>query len=212
MNASGDTDYTATKSFSVNSGDLIVAQYNFESGPELTPPSSDWEVLWLDQPPGGFYQIFWKVAGSSEPTSYGFTGSYGDEEWQVEIGAWRPTVSDITMDAYTQDDDPNDPTCVAPSVLASAVDPLLIVFAFISCFPVGSTPPVSMTERWDTDPYSAGCSPDFWLSTMVCADEGVTAGETGTREITFDNDSLAPWSVVSAIFGEKTVPSTGWIV
>jgi len=92
---------SVTHGFSINAGDLIVAYVNRNSTSSVSADAdgATWTEAVNETPSGetGIQALYWKIAGGSEPSSYGFTFGSSDH-YQVLLKHFRGSA-DPEVDA-----------------------------------------------------------------------------------------------------------------
>ena len=135
-------------------GDLLLATLEVDEDPAPVTPPAGWTLLQDTVGAGGtgnaFHtQVWWKLAGSSEPSSYTWTVS--GSPW-VDVGLldYKNVNQTNPIDVSAARDAGTTKTPVTPSVTASGANELVVAL-FVN-FDSGSwTAGSSMTKRYDFD-------------------------------------------------------------
>jgi signal peptidase I len=181
-NTADGEDVTVTRPLGTQVGDLMVAQVAFHTrdfAGTITAPAG-WTMVRVDDDATRTMQgVFWKFAGSSEPTTYTFTNTTGDtgRSGSGAISVFSGVDTSTPIDADGANVYPSNVTSLtAPSVTTTVGGTrLLTLVGQRSDGPI--TPPTGMAER-----YEATSSND---NVIEMADQGLTSpGATGTRTAT----------------------------
>ncbi|MEU6710014.1 hypothetical protein ABZ897_00930 [Nonomuraea sp. NPDC046802] len=145
------TSISCTKPTGTAEGDLMLAFQSADRGTlaQMTTPSGGWNLLgsqqWADAEPGT--KVFWKIAGASEPTSYGFAQN-STADGVVAIAS--VIVSVVKTPVFASSASVTSTTSVpTPSITPTAADDL--EFRWATSQGVGSalswTPPATYTQQ-----------------------------------------------------------------
>jgi hypothetical protein len=123
-------------------------------------------------------KLFWKIAGGSEPSSYGFTQQSSSDGVGIVVDVSGADISEPQHDTSTSGFGSNVAT---PSLTPVAVGDLDIRFGAALTFEVGSaswSPPSTYTEREDVvgDFVSATCATKTLSSTSATGTQNFNAG------------------------------------
>jgi hypothetical protein len=181
VSANGSTGRTVTAPTNIQDGDMLIACYRITAGVVTNFPSG---FTQLGSSGSSFHtmQIAYKIA-SSESGDYAFTFSANNSALlAIGIGVWRG-ASNATLGTI-QREDSDSLLATAPSMTASA-GLLLGWFGFTSIRVPPSTidgvSTNSMTQRFATNGVNA--------SSLVCFEEPISSGSTGTRECLWVNNT-----------------------
>ncbi|PPD57305.1 tandem-95 repeat protein [Dehalogenimonas etheniformans] len=216
-NANSGTGMTITiaKPSGTVTGDMLVAcivATTFFSDVWVTPPDASWQLIRTTNAnqSGHYYDMvtYYKVAGSSEPSSYTFTSS----EWNASGGITRLTGVDVNhpvdVSAESQGQGNTDlVTASAPSVTTTYANDLVINFfgsytalADSNSFIQGSYSP-ALTPLYEyVIPYPGSGSYD--IPSIASYDWNMaSAGSTGSRDCRLDKRTSAAglWWVAQTI-------------
>lgn len=160
---------------------LVLGVAEHEVGTLTAPPG--WDLIRMTQRPGDLWMwTYFKVVGSSEPSSYTLT--VGDNDANAAILAYRG-VSSTSPIAGNSGGTANGSTSItAPSIdVGSTCDTRLVMFATIEGpTPNTITPPAGFTER-----AARFVHPSFEGSDGVFAGTGSTGARTATAASAADN-------------------------
>lgn len=186
--SAASTTIVLSKPSGVAEGDIMwafVGRNGSTSAPSSVP--TDWTASATDTNIGllDFVGIYYKVAGSSEPSSYTWTWS-ASEKSAGTIDAWRggfDTASPIDVVSNTQYTTSNSTVRAASFSITEDASPVIYFGAVY--YNVGGqsfTPPSGFTERQDFGS-TAG---DIWLEV---SDNQLDSGATGDLDATFSVSS-----------------------
>jgi hypothetical protein len=149
--ASGTT-LTIARPDGVEPGDLLLAQIRHRSTSTLTAPAGWTQVATITRSTA-HHGVYYKIAGASEPASYGFNQNTNAGRMAGGIGAYLGVDPDAPINAWAASA-LDTATLVAPTATAT-VDNALVVRLWGWRAPsatnsgVGfNTPPAGVTERW----------------------------------------------------------------
>jgi hypothetical protein len=200
-----DTDLEASKPSGTAEGDLLLAFVCMRANPTITPPSG-WALI-EDVRNSALLAVYYKVAGSSEPSTYTFSVSTTDSRPTalaiVRISG-ADTSNPINASDGVTDSGVTDLTC--PSVTTTVNDCLLIRACNVEGGDYTWSEPSGYTMRLDGTTYaggnSGGCDPTF-------ADiEFATAGSTGTLDYTH-NEPYGPFNANGVAVTIAIAPAAG---
>jgi hypothetical protein len=181
-NTANGATVTVPRPLGAQVGHLLVAQVAFHTrnfSGTITAPSG-WTTVRVDDDAGNTMQAtFWKVAGSSEPSSYTFTNTTGDttRTGAGGIAAYSGVDTTSPIDAHGATTYPGNVTALtAPSLTTSVAGArLLTLVAQRSDGPI--TPSSGMAERLEVSASNQ--------NVLELADQALAAaGATGTRTAT----------------------------
>lgn len=147
--AVGQTTVTLNVPTSVISNDLLIAFFATENETaSITPDQTGWTLGWK----GEFVTrshtqiLYWRKAGSSEPSTYTFSKSSG--EWVGTIVNYR-NAGNPYGGGYTWTDTTSDGNVPSPNITTTGVNHMVLA---AGSMPYGNTytPPAGFTERVDT--------------------------------------------------------------
>ncbi|MCH6232820.1 MBG domain-containing protein [Cognataquiflexum rubidum] len=194
---SGTSSGTVLRPTGTTTGDLLIAGIMFESGTgaTLSIPTGWTLILRTDQSSNVGMATYWKIATSSEPSSYAFRAG---GKWAVGIsrisGANQTSPIAVSNGISSSS---SSTSVVAPTVTTTANDQL--VLAFYTNKKNGTYIPASgTTERYD-EPNTSEGMPSNMLATYVQA----TAGTTGTKTATASESET--WAAQQIVVNEQRI-------
>ena len=216
--ANGDADtIDLARPSGVAANDILIAHvvlhtHTFNANP-LAPPAG-WNEVRVDTDSNHVTAgVFWRKAGSSEPSTYTFTNNAGDTTQQATgaIVAYRglDTANPIDDDAGATDVTGVDDV-VAPSVTSTRPTGRLLTLIGVYGNDQGpATPPASMTERYEGTVESESAVVEILGE---AADEVLgAAGATGSRTTTVPgSDTWVAQSVVLRPFVNEPYADLTW--
>ena len=168
--ATTSASFSIAKPSGVTAGDLMIAFLQSANSSTWMPPGG--KVGWtkiLDQGSSPSMSVAYKIASSSEESSYSFTRSSSSLAASGFIVVYRGGVIDV-IGAIGATADP----IIAPSISVSAANSILLaMYASSSASKAASSPPTGMT-------FLVGDS-DAQVPSSVIFSQVVQAGSTGTR-------------------------------
>ncbi len=174
---------TIPKPDGVQAGDLLLAQVRYRGDlPSMTPPAGWTELATIPSTSNGHQSVYYKIAGSSEPTSYSFDQGYAEGRMAGGIGAYVGVDPENPIDAWAASAE-DIATLEAPD-LNTTVDNARVLRLWgwrgASATDPGvgfNTVPTGVTERWSEQVGSSGTGKN-----RVLAGDQVqsTAGPVGT--------------------------------
>jgi hypothetical protein len=182
---------TIARPTGVEPGDLLLAQIRHRSTSTLTPPPGWTEIATITRSTA-HHGVYYKIAGTSEPTSYTFDQNANAGRMAGGIGAYIGVNPTTPINAWAAS--PLDtPTLAAPNA-KSTVDNTTIVRLWGWRGPsatdagVGfNTPPAGLTERWSQQ---VGHSNDDRNRVLAADHIQPTAGNVGTATATGSTSTL----------------------
>ncbi|MGN6406940.1 MAG: metallophosphoesterase [Curtobacterium sp.] len=183
---------------SVAAGDLLLAVvYNARAWKSTNPYTGTAPAGWTALDSGhygvnsGFMQVFWRIAGSTEPSSYTFSESLSGgatDAWYLSATVARYTGSTGSAPAVGYRDNATGTTATAPSVTASGPGTQAAVYGYYDGASVGAAPSGFTQESVFR---SAG------NNTVVVFDKPLaSAGATGTTTVSNSSDSSVGCTLV----------------
>lgn len=151
----GVSTLSIPKPAGTEAGDLLLAVVSHQGGStrNMTPPTGWTAVPNADVWEGGNARIhaWWKVAGASEPASYGFTVT-GGTSWSSAGGVMAitgaNTMSPVEVAAGVSTGSTTTKDLTAPSVTTTTANSLLVYGGAVNQ-PATFTPPQFYSEQWD---------------------------------------------------------------
>ncbi|HYE95062.1 MAG TPA: hypothetical protein VD962_02535, partial [Rubricoccaceae bacterium] len=182
-----NTSITISKPTGVVQGDFLMAVIRTRIGAGWNVPSG-WTQLMIHTS-GGTQVVFYKFAGSSEPTSYTFTAT-GPHRMAGGIVAYSGVHSATPIDVYNGATG-NSTSMAAPSLTTTSANTMLVAFYGINNN-VAFTQPASMSLRFSQQTVDSG---DFDHQVRVGASDETFGGPgaTGTRTATTTSPSGNTW-------------------
>jgi len=163
-------------------GDVLVAGYGTRGGSDVTHTlPADWIQITDENNSTSFkLTTAYKVAGGAEPANYTFTVSAINREVcgiQCYTGVDNAAPVDASGDASGTDANPT-----APSIDTNVANTMLVAFMGHNESHAGTTPPTSMTERYDVTGTGATGSGADVLQAAI--------GATGTKAFAALNTTI----------------------
>lgn len=195
------TSVTATKPTGTASGDLLVAVFTSNSQ-DCTPPPGWTEIV--DEVVEVFRcQIFYKVAGGSEPANYTFSvGSSAPLVLSVSAFRGIDTAAPIDISPVFESGTGHSEAYTTPSVTGGSSGRLLYLRTVRES---GSTPATftasSVTELADVGVFSGGSvsySLGLYMATVDYNTSGSQSGLAITCSLTEEHNIVATWGIKSA--------------
>ncbi|MEM9561346.1 MAG: hypothetical protein AAGA93_01930, partial [Actinomycetota bacterium] len=150
---------------------------------DITPPAG-WNTVNETAANGLVHGVYWRIATSSEPSSYSFTLTGSTETAAGSITVYDGVDTSSPIDVSATQGNSAGAAIVAPSVTTTVDDATLV--ALWSVRDDGSlTQPGAMTERIDVTS-STGDTADEETVAAVAEETIGAAGSTGTRTATVD--------------------------
>lgn len=196
-NSSGVTQLSVSKPAGVIADDVLVACVTIRADSSISSVPSGWTLIRQDTTAttdnnGCRQAIYYKVAGSSEPSSYQWKTS-ASTDIAICIAAFSGvnTSTPIEVNDGTSSDDPNDTTCTAPSVTTTTATCMLVTFhgfnpATTTTATTSQTPPSGMTEAADTASVGPGGGDANRATCELNYLSLSSAGATGTKISSLD--------------------------
>lgn len=203
--AASTTSFTCSKPTGTLAGDLLIAFQAADGGTfaEMTTPTGGaaWAALgqqqWSSAEPGT--KVWWKIAGGSEPATYGF-GQGVNSESVVGIAAlvsFDTTATPLLTSSASGSSTTNVPT---PSVTPTTASLELRWAASwgMSGTAITWTPPATYTEQIDQ---SSGS-----FTSAALATKPVPAGATGIQNFTSSQTTTQYLGITVAVAGVSSPP------
>ena len=200
QNASGSSTLVMPVPSGVVAGDVLITSVHADgsSSTAFTPPSG-WTSIYNGTENFGYSQVYWRVAGSSEPASY--TWTLGATRKAVgQMGAYLGVDTAAPVETSATGGGTSGTTATAPTITTTFANSLVVMG--MSAYPAGSftiTPPTGTTARPQTFTTGGGSV----LGTQSVDYTRATAGATGTKAFTYSAGGA--WGAIS--FALK--PATG---
>lgn len=202
---SGNLIISAPGGAPASAGELLLAAVVFDKDLGSVTAPSGWtlvtELYSQDAATYNWLQVYRKVAGGSEPSSYTWTFSTGTVCSAGGILAVAGANTTTPIDASATGRGAGT-TWDAPSVTTTEANTLLVCFWGDATWPRLCTPPVGMTEWVDVEAYGA----TDYASLEICTEVRASAGVTGTRTTVpsdWDGFAAVTLAVKSAAAGQN---------
>jgi trimeric autotransporter adhesin len=175
-NAGASNSATVNRPASVVEGHYILAQITFEKGSNTTitvPVGSGWNLAIRTDNADYGQAIYWKVAGTSEPTSYSW-GLDSSQKWGASIIAYSgvhasaPVVSGAAGKSTTAE---------APGITVPTANSMLVYFVGLKAKPGAISTPTEMLSRYLFQP-------DTDVTQLAAQELRTSSGATGVRQST----------------------------
>lgn len=173
---------TCNKPAGVVSGDVLVAIIGYwNSAAPITPPSG-WTLGDSGANGGNAGAWYWKVAGGSEPSTYGWTFGGSVDESHVVLAAYTGVDNTTPVDVSSKKtDSTGDGGLVATGVTMTGAGTLLFLAGSNAGYVISApmAPPSGMTERAQVFGVEYGAA---YLADQEVAAAGATGNKTATAE------------------------------
>lgn len=171
--------FSVTKPTGVTAGHLLVAFIAIDaSATGIGTPTggTTWQSLDSVSGFGLGGKVFWKVAGGSEPSSYGFTRSGGNGSAAIVVAVSEASASEPLHATSTAG---STTAVTTPTLTPAALGDFDLRFGAASAFgsTIAFTPPSTYTEREDVDGtfVFATCATKTLASTSATGTQNFTA-------------------------------------
>lgn len=203
--SSAETSRAPAKPTGVASGDTMIAVVTHDGAATTVTPPAGWTELTYQSGTDINLGIYYKVAGSSEGSSYTFTIS---ESRALAVGIIAYDNCNVTFLPYDEFDyqvNSASTSMTAPGVWSTSTAGMLLFVGGVTNNSA-STPPASMTERLDTG--STGIR--VYMADQLLAVGGDTGSKTAT--ISASHANIAACIMLKPSYSTFTTDTAGAVV
>ena len=206
----GSGTLSLSKPSGTTASDVLIAHVVVRgaSKTSITPPSG-WQLVRRDNTTGSIgVAIYYKVAGSSEPSSYSFSfSSYDDASGGIAAYSGVDTASPIDASSGKYNSDSS--TMTAPSVTTTTPSDMLLFFGAVTTS-ASVTPPSGMTEKWEA--MNSGLTTSE-MAQQLLTSSGSTGNKTGSHSASGNSNisqlvALRPASGMTPVTTDDPEPTT----